>query len=51
MKYCVSCLIIAYGAAMSGKAMLEDHLCDRVEEWALRKHQHLFQIDCDCRAH
>jgi hypothetical protein len=64
MKYCNSCLIIAYAnvgedgaeqdaflAAMSGLAMLDDHLCDRIEEWEIRKHQNLFQIDCRCMAH
>ena len=64
MKYCDSCLIIAYDnvgedgaeqdaflAAMSGMAMLEDHLCDRIEQRDLREHQHLFPIDCACKNH
>ena len=56
MKYCDSCLIIAYDnvgedgaeqdaflAAMSGMAMLEDHLCDRIETDG--------EITCNCRDH
>jgi len=56
MNYCDSCLIIAYDnvgedgaeqdeflAAMSGMAMLEDHLCDRIETDG--------EMACDCRDH
>jgi hypothetical protein len=56
MNYCDSCLIIAYDnvgadgveqdkflAAMSGLAMLEDHLCDRIETDG--------EISCLCRDH
>lgn len=64
MRYCDSCLIIAYdnvgedGAEqdkflsdMSGMGTIKDHLCERVEEWDIRKHQDLFQLDCACMAH
>tara|TARA_Y100000310_G_scaffold35891_1_gene33859 strand:+ start:206 stop:379 length:174 start_codon:yes stop_codon:yes gene_type:complete len=56
MKYCDSCLIIAYdnvgadGAeqdafldALSGMAMLEDHICDRIETDG--------EITCNCKDH
>jgi hypothetical protein len=63
-KYCDSCLIIAYDNVgedgeeqdefldtFSGMAMMEDHLCERIEQRDLREHQNLFQIDCKCKDH